>query len=132
MWHQIQEIGEDLMQISAEHPEGINLIGKDILEHYSPFKNVNIILLLINFTRRANFTNIPVKMYKCIFIFLIDEWLELHTSSKVMPVVMMDSETLNLKEGNFSSAWNILHCSQIFQSLRMIVDEMCNYFANSL
>lgn len=27
MWHQIQEMGEDLMKISADHPEGINLIG---------------------------------------------------------------------------------------------------------
>jgi hypothetical protein len=27
VWHQIQEIGEDLMKISAAHPEGINLIG---------------------------------------------------------------------------------------------------------
>ncbi|PNF32079.1 Lysosomal thioesterase PPT2-like protein [Cryptotermes secundus] len=27
MWHQIQEIGEDLMNIAAAHPEGINLIG---------------------------------------------------------------------------------------------------------
>lgn len=27
MWHQILEMGEDLMKISAAHPEGINLIG---------------------------------------------------------------------------------------------------------
>jgi hypothetical protein len=27
MWHQIQEMGEDLMKVSVEHPEGINLIG---------------------------------------------------------------------------------------------------------
>lgn len=28
MWHQVQEIGMDVVNISAQHPEGINLIGK--------------------------------------------------------------------------------------------------------
>lgn len=28
MWHQVMEIGNDVANISASHPEGINLIGK--------------------------------------------------------------------------------------------------------
>lgn len=27
MWHQVEELGADLLSISADHPEGINLIG---------------------------------------------------------------------------------------------------------
>lgn len=27
MWHQVEEIGQDLMAISAAFPEGINLLG---------------------------------------------------------------------------------------------------------
>lgn len=27
MWYQVQELGSDLMNISAKHPEGINLLG---------------------------------------------------------------------------------------------------------
>jgi hypothetical protein len=30
VWHQVQEIGKDLMKISAAHPEGINLIGTEM------------------------------------------------------------------------------------------------------
>ena len=27
MWHQVEELGADLLSISADHPEGIHLIG---------------------------------------------------------------------------------------------------------
>lgn len=53
MWHQIQEMGEDLMKISAAHPEGINLIGysqggliaRGILEQF-PNHNVDTFISL--------------------------------------------------------------------------------------
>ncbi|PSN49504.1 Lysosomal thioesterase PPT2 [Blattella germanica] len=43
MWHQVDELGEDLMKIAAAHPEGVNLIGysqgglvaRAILERFS-------------------------------------------------------------------------------------------------
>lgn len=28
MWHQVDEMGADLLSISADHPEGVNLIGE--------------------------------------------------------------------------------------------------------
>lgn len=28
MWHQVEEMGADLLSISADHPEGVNLIGE--------------------------------------------------------------------------------------------------------
>lgn len=30
MWHQVQEIGKDLMNASAAHPEGLNFLGKHV------------------------------------------------------------------------------------------------------
>nr|CAD7568058.1 unnamed protein product [Timema californicum] len=53
MWHQVNELGNDLMKISAAHPEGINLIGysqggliaRSILENF-PDHNVKTFISL--------------------------------------------------------------------------------------
>ena len=47
MWHQIQEMGEDLMKISAAHPEGINLIGTYFNVEFTV--NINILYMLGTF-----------------------------------------------------------------------------------
>lgn len=31
MWYQVQQLGNDLMNITKKHPEGINFLGKDII-----------------------------------------------------------------------------------------------------
>lgn len=40
MWHQVQEIGKDLMNISKAHPDGIHVLGKKCVH----FKNFDLIL----------------------------------------------------------------------------------------
>jgi hypothetical protein len=44
MWHQIQDMGEDLMKISAAHPEGINLIGIKFNTEFTMHINIRYVL----------------------------------------------------------------------------------------
>jgi hypothetical protein len=47
------------------------------------------------------------------------------------PVKREEEKIIIIKYTTGSSAWNLPHCSQIFQSLRITVDEICNYFGNN-
>lgn len=42
MWHQVQEFGNDLMNISKVHPEGIHFLGKISLAFFNHVSNMYV------------------------------------------------------------------------------------------
>lgn len=40
-WHQVDEFGKDLLEISQKYPDGIHLLGKKLFKFYDVFIRVN-------------------------------------------------------------------------------------------
>lgn len=61
MWHQVTDMGRDLLRISARHPEGVNLIGKQGV--VSTKLTYSVSDCHLGFRKSYLPTHLPVKFY---------------------------------------------------------------------